>query len=268
MSWWWSVFVLEIKKILAYRAVFWVDFFLSTFAHVLIAYVMWKSIYEFEGVTQIRGYSLPAMTFYYLSASLVEKVNQGAGWRAGASVDIYEGSLSKYLLFPLGFVNFKVATHFAHVLMNWAKALLGFVFFSLIFGVESQLSISVVDFLYAFSLTLLGAYLWLMISLFIDCVAFWADNVWSLQVMFKFLSQMLGGAMVPLALFPEAWKPVIKVMPFLSLFHYPISALMGSMNGPVFLEALAVGVFWIVAFRLFLEVLWRRGLKNYSGVGV
>ena len=35
-------------------------------------------------------------------------------------------------------------------------------------------------------------------------VAFWADNVWSLMVTQRFVSALLGGAMLPLAVFPES----------------------------------------------------------------
>ena len=55
----------------------------------------------------------------------------------------------------------------------------------------------------------------------VHCLSFWAENVWSLLVSLRFVSNLLGGFLVPLAAWPEAFHPVLHALPFRHLFSEP-----------------------------------------------
>ena len=268
MSWWIQVYLNEFKKVAVYKALFWFDFVISTFSHVLIAYFLWEAIFTSKGVTEMNGYTLKGIVFYYLISTLVEKLNHGAGWRAGASMDIYEGGLTKFLVYPLSYLNYKSATHASFFCVNWLKSLVGVGAFIFLFGVPSDVPLSWTALGLGFVLTVLSAYMQLVLGLMIDGVAFWADNVWSLQVMLRFVSQLLGGALIPLVLFPDSWRVVAEKLPFVCLFANPVQTLMGKMPVEQSLWACLVAIVWIGIFLAALRIVWSRGYKEYSGVGV
>ncbi len=268
MNWWLSVVSNEFKKVFMYKALFWFDFFISTTAHVFISYLLWDAIFESQSATEIKGYTLRGLVFYYLAATLVEKINQGAGWKAGASIEIYDGGLTRYLLYPVNFVRYKSASHFAHYLMNIIKALVGFAVFAIFFGMPAEVRLSFESVFMALLFTALSSYLYLLITLLVDFVAFWADNVWSLQVMIKFISQLLGGSLIPIVMFPQSWQEILVYLPFVSFFSNPVRALMGQMTWAEVPFAVGVSLFWIGVVHLLMTWVWNRGLRNYSGVGV
>jgi ABC-2 type transport system permease protein len=268
MKWWFQVFFNEFKKVVIYKVLFWFDFLLSTSSHVLISFFLWKAVFESQNVIEMSGYSLRGMVFYNLLSVLIEKINQGEGWKAGASIDIYDGGLTKYLVYPLSYLGFKCATHSTYFFVNWLKSLLGISIFVVAFGWAPEIPFSASGFFMGFILTALSAWLQILLCLSIDCVAFWADNVWSLQVMLRFVSQLLGGALIPLALIPEEYKPFIVRLPFVCLFSNPIQALMGRMSFAECFSAMLTALVWIGIAYLGLRWIWGRGLRVYTGVGV
>jgi ABC-type uncharacterized transport system permease subunit len=91
---------------ITYRADFWVNFFGQTLFSLTIAYFLWKSIFTSSNVTQMNGYNIEGMIFYYLIVPLIFRIQQGQGI-GFISREIYDGSLNKYLLlFITTIINF------------------------------------------------------------------------------------------------------------------------------------------------------------------
>ena len=99
-------------------------------------------------------------------------------------------------------------------------------------------------------------------------VAFWADNVWSLNVMLRFTSELLGGLMLPLSLFPDWAREALMWTPFPYLFYLPVMALMGDVGPGDFARAVTVSAAWVVICALAALAVWRRGTLAYTGVGI
>ena len=99
-------------------------------------------------------------------------------------------------------------------------------------------------------------------------VAFWADNVWSLNVMLRFTSELLGGMMLPLSLFPQWAQDVLVWTPFPYLFYVPVMTLLGrGRAGGVAAGRGRLGGLDRVERFVSLAV-WRRGTLAYTGVGI
>lgn len=269
MNWWFRVFSTEIQKLLAYRSVFWIDFFLPVFAHVLIAFFLWSSIFLGLGVDEIKGFKLLDLVFYYFLVSTLEKINMGVGWKSGMSDEIYTGQVNRYLVYPVGVFAYKAASYYAHFFFNWAKTLVALVVFVGVLGLPEGSGFGAYSLGAGLVLTAISAGIQMMISLVIDCVAFWADNVWSLHVMFRFVNNLLGGAMVPFVFFGSPLGDnILPFLPFASLIHFPIEALRGNLPLQTLALRIVQGLVWWGFFRVILELVWRRGLRRYSGVGI
>jgi ABC-2 type transport system permease protein len=233
-----------------------------------VAYFLWSSIFEGLGVDSIQGFKLTGLVFYYLLVTTLERVHQGAGWKYGTSEEIYSGALSRYLVYPVGFFAFKAASQYAHALVNWLKTFVAIGVFVWVFGLPEGVNLSWASLVQGLILSFLAVGLHMCMALFVDTGAFWADNVWSLHIMVRFLTQLLGAAMVPLAFFSLEIQNIFLKLPFVCLVHFPIQALLGNLSWAQFFSAAIQTVIWILGFRILFELTWVRGLKRYTGVGM
>src|SRR5204862_7635086 len=99
-------------------------------------------------------------------------------------------------------------------------------------------------------------------------VAFWADNVWTLNVMFRFASQMLGGFLLPLSLFPEWSRPALAALPFKYLYNFPAMTLIGRVSLAEWAAGMSIAIAWCFVIGGTSYVVWRRGTRQYTGVGI
>ena len=267
MRWAGQVFSLELRKTLSYRLDFWVQFLTPIVGQMGVSYFLWQAVFEAREVQTLGGMSFKAFLLYYLCVALVDKIVL-AGWRGGISNDIYEGSLSRYLVYPVSFFGYRLAIHFAGALFSVLQLLLVLLTWLLIFGAPPDLSLSAFSVAGGVGTAVLTSLLCFCMNCILDFVAFWADNVWSLQVMLRFAVQLLGGAMIPLSLFPERARQIVSWLPFPALISLPVRTLLGQVTWSEWTHAMLVALVWTGVFIFVMRVVWRRGLRQYSGVGL
>ena len=78
----------------------------------------------------------------------------------------------------------------------------------------------------------------------------------------------LGGGMIPIALFPNVLKSVLEYLPFSSLVSFPVLTFLGSYSFNAWIVELAVCIFWAAIFSLAALLIWNKGSREYSGVGI
>ena len=74
--------------------------------------------------------------------------------------------------------------------------------------------------------------------------------------------------MIPIQLFPQWGQEVLRFTPFPHVTNYPIISFQYGMDTAVWLENIAIGVAWWGLLQALIVVVWRRGLKQYAGVGI
>ena len=76
------------------------------------------------------------------------------------------------------------------------------------------------------------------------------------------------GAMVPLALFPDSLAQVLRWLPFACLYDLPVRTLLGQVGLAEWSRALLLGGSWCGVFYLAGMLVWSRGERSYTGVGI
>ena len=268
-SWAWvpHLFLIEIKKALNYRATFWIDFVFGTTAEMAVAYFVWKAVFEVRGVETMQGFGFTSLIYYYLFASLSAKISRGHD-RGYLSQDIYDGGLTRYLLYPLSFFGFKYVVHLTQQFLGIFQLLIAYLFLRLLLGNSPTGQLTVAHFLAGAGTCILAGYLHFVLVSCVELVAFWQDVVWNLLVMLRFIVGILGGAMIPLAFFPEWGRKIVALTPCPSIINFPVQTFLGQLTPAEWLaNAVHLGV-WSVIFTLLATCIWRRGSKRYTGVGI
>ena len=101
----------------------------------------------------------------------------------------------------------------------------------------------------------------------VGLLAFWTDQAAALGNLIFTLYIVLGGAVVPLDLFPASVQQALAFLPFAYLLNFPVEVLLGKLTGPAVLRGFVVQLLWILLVVGLRHLLWRNGLKRYSAVG-
>ena len=252
---------------MSYRVDFWLNVVVSFFTQLAVAYFLWLAVFGYTEAETIGGFTFEGMVLYYVLAILLGRIVRGQERELGVSQDIYEGALTKYLLYPTDYFGFKYAAQLGDLVPGMIQLVL-FGLLSLTFLDPSALTITPASALRAAVLVALANLLSFLLRFLIMLVAFWADNVWSLNVMLRFTSELLGGLMLPLTLFPQWAQDLLAWTPFPYLFYVPVMVLLGEVGPGGWAQAVVASAAWIVICALAALAVWRRGTLAYTGVGI
>jgi ABC-2 type transport system permease protein len=96
-------------------------------------------------------------------------------------------------------------------------------------------------------------------------LAFWTERANAIENFWFLFYLFFSGLIAPLEMFPERVREVVLWTPFPYLIHFPAALLIGI---PVeVVRGLLVILGWGLLFFVLNRWLWRRGLKQYSGMG-
>ena len=265
--WFASAFSLELRNLIAYRLDFWLFFLGTSMITFFIAYYLWSAIYNATGADHIGGMKRDQMLCYYFLIPFVFKTISGFSFGMIAN-EIYSGDLNKFLLYPLSYLHFKLATNYAYFCFALLQLLLAWFFATWFWDYHGPSTWHGANVLAALIALSCANYCFFLLSSSVDLIAFWADNVWSLQVACRMIMTFLGGAVLPLELFPTSIQAVVSYLPFAYFFSFPTEILMGKISFFAYLRGIGTLLVWVMIISWIRKQMWERGSRNYTGVGI
>lgn len=262
-----AVFAMEIRRITAYRADFWVNFLGQTGFALAIAYFLWSSIFATLGARELNGFTMKKMVIYYLLVPLVLRVQQGQSI-GSISREIYEGTLNKFLLYPINFFVYKVMAHIASAAFYIFQIFFVLALWKLFVGGESVFEFGILKALYFVSAMAAVSVVYFFLNSLSELIAFWAEYIWSLGVMLRFSVSFLGGALIPLGFFPEWSVQALKYTPFPYMVSFPMRVILEDVKWETFVFNMTALSLWGAVFAGCAALIWKAGKYRYSGVGI
>lgn len=260
---WARIYSVFAQDALAYRAVA-VIWILTDTVPALVMPLLWQA--SFNGRGQIKGFDPGEITAYYLVLLFVTNVVQcHQMWEMAQ--DIKEGRFSAYLIRPfsyrtmnyLSFLAWRiqrtvlfvpvllVTLHLFRDQLRGSDFEIGWPFFAaLILG-------HFVSFFITYAFGLLALFFVETRSLF---------NFWYLPLI------LFSGQIAPLAMFPPAMQTIARLLPFRYTIALPTEIFLGRVSGTQALQGLCAQIAWIAVAWGIGHVLWRTGLKRFTGVGL
>jgi ABC-type uncharacterized transport system permease subunit len=260
---------LEARRSITYRADFWIQAVLVFLAELALAWFLWLGVFETSGSATIGGFTFAEAVRYTLLVALLAKVVRGGTGLEGAiAQELYDGSFSRYRIYPVSYYAFKYAQNLGSLVPALIQCVLfGGIWLTLQGGVGFD-GITLAGAAMALVSVAVANMLHFAIAWPNQGVGFWAENVWSLMVALRFVGGLLGGVLLPLSTFPDVVRPVVEWLPFRFLFSFPIEVLTGAAGPAAWLQGTAVALGWWVVFRLVGVWVWARGGLTYSGAGM
>lgn len=261
------VFNAETKRLISYRVQFWCELVLSTAVEVLVTIAVWRAVFASRSAQQIGGYTLNEMLVYVILAVFFGMVTRGSGTGTFAR-DIYDGSLTKYLVYPLSVYSYKLGTYLPRSFFAFVGACLA-LFGILFLGYwPIELSLTVISVLAGIIALFLATLLFFLMLFCVEVIAFWVEHVWALSVILTFSTMLLSGKWIPLDLFPVPLQQLLAYSPFPYIVFFPLNVFMGRVPSAEILPGMAILMLWIGIIFCIGQLLYRRGLRSYTGVGI
>lgn len=267
LSWPAKVFSLELRNILAYRADFWLNFFGTVLFNLAISYFLWSSIFLVNDIQEIKGMNINFLLFYYFVVPMNSRIVGQAEFGL-ISQEVFSGGLNKYLLYPLSFLQYVYVKALTQFFFQFMQLLLGIFLFSLFLEIPNQIILSPTNFIFCFLAMLLSHLCYFFLGSCMEMVSFWTDHTWTLMVMLRFIAHFLGGAMVPIILFPEWATDLIYWTPFPYFLTAPYYLLIGQDLPFSFYQFILVTFIWSSVFYGAAKLTWKKGTHQYTGIGI
>lgn len=264
----WNIFTVEARKRMSYRADFWINSIAGILVNVSVFWFLTHAMFAASGKSSLAGYSPRGMILYYVFVILIGRIVQSNEMELGISQDIYEGTLNRYLLYPVTYRAVKFAEQTGALAPQFVQLVVFGAVAPLIIGIPPEVHITPASVVMGLVALALANVLHYLVIFPIQAVAFWADNVWSLLVAERIAISLLGGLLLPLDLFPAWARELLSWLPFPYMFSFPVRALMGKLSVAEWATGLGVAGAWCGVAALVGQWVWRRGDLQYTGVGI
>jgi ABC-2 type transport system permease protein len=96
-----------------------------------------------------------------------------------------------------------------------------------------------------------------LLNFLMNAVAFWTLETFAIQLMVRWVSDLLSGQVVPLIFFPGFLQKIVLALPFAAIYSTPLLIYLGTIRPHDYPAAFAAQAAWLVGFALLAAFVWR-----------
>jgi len=261
---WRAVFSIYFQDGIAYRSsgIIWV---LTDVTTAITMPVIWIAAAHSNGGT-VGGFSVSQMVTYYLAMLLLNCfITSHVMWEI--AMEVKEGQFSTALLRPISYYQFAFLRSLAWRIIRPAL----FLPFLLVIGLMFRgfLTASTFHVTPAFlTSVVLGHLVSFTFVMAMAPIAFFTQEVYSIFEIYYIPQMLLSGSMFPISVLPGWLAAVPKALPFYYTIGAPTDIVVGRISGANAWHTVAIQAAWVVTLYTVGKLLWRAGLRRYSGVGM
>ena len=117
--------------------------------------------------------------------------------------------------------------------------------------------------LVAFALSFVLGYLVnFTLNFLMNAVAFWTLETFAIQLMVRWVSDLLSGQIVPLIFFPGTLQQIVLALPFAAIYSTPLLIYLGTIPPSGYALAFTVQLAWFAAFAVIAGIVWRAAQRR------
>ncbi len=183
------------------------------------------------------------------------------------AMEIKEGQFSTMLLRPMSFYQLNFFRNLSWRVIR--PVLFAPFFFALLFAYRGLLTHAVVHVSPAFLLSVfMGHLVSFTFVMMMAMLALFTQEVTSIFELYYIPMLFLSGQLFPIAMLPDWAGKLAKLFPFYFMTGAPTEILIGRVTGSGITNVLMTQAAWIAVCYVVSRVLWSKGLKHYTGVGM
>lgn len=231
--------------------------------HALIETLLWLALFQAVDSTTIAGFSKENYLSYVLWAAFIARISTSWMFEFRMVEEIDSGAVNSILARPISFFEYYLSQLLGYKMITTAFSLTIPLGIHFIWGspvILSRLPAVLVMVLYYLVLVHI-------MSICICSMAFYFNRVHSFTVAKNLTLWIISGELFPLDLTPEPYRSFLLSLPFSSSVYVPVAYLIGRIEVDAFVHGFYTITYGIVVLGAFAYLLWRQGLRSYSGTG-
>jgi ABC-2 type transport system permease protein len=259
------IFLLHMQETFALRSRSLVWFLIEIF-NPLMYFLYWSSAYREKGVL-FGGWNLSSVATYYFlliiaSAFLMVHIEEGISY-----LDIQQGGLSKYLLKPFSYIQIKFIEELPWRLLQGVFGVMLVIAFRSVLGNFVVLVDTLPGILLSLAILVSGYILSFVFKMIVGISALWITDYSGLQEVIEAIMIVFAGLLMPLEFFSPILQRIAFSLPFSYMIYYPVVAFQGKLDMMMSLRVLGAQLVWIMVFIVTYQVMWKKGVRLFTGLG-
>lgn len=260
----WEVSKIYMKAQLAWRAdvIFNMIF---TITKILFAYLLWGII--FQDKDMVGQFTFHGMLSYYIISSFLSQLEMSEGISKEIHDRIRNGTFSKYMVIPVGIEKYFLAMEVGVVLFYIAFDFIAAAVWTFVFRIQLVFTKDLWVVVCALIMIVLGMYFMVQLNYFLGLLTLKYQGIGTFLMIKNNLVALITGSIVPLALFPEVVINIMRMLPFYYVTYLPTMLLTGLCQDEA-LYGVIVILCWCIVMQLLINVVWKKYIRKYDGVGI
>jgi ABC-2 type transport system permease protein len=241
------------KKAFAREATYRVEVFSNVGSLILRIYLLrsvWTALYAQNAAP--AGIPLHAMITYATVAMLMSLLLEIDGSRLIRD-KLREGSIATDLMKPISLPLYFFSDGFGKVVFHALLVVPSLLFALLLVRVDLPSPAAGAAFALTFAIAYLVNY---AINFVMNSVAFWTLETFALQLMIRWISDLLSGQLIPLTLFPGLLGRIVEDLPFAAIYSTPLRIYIGDLPAAAWPAAIGTQLLWLAVFSGLSAVIW------------
>ncbi len=247
------------KKAFSREATYRVEVFTnlgSVIGRVYILRSLWTALYRQNASP--AGIPLHAMLTYATVALLMALILEVDGTRA-IREKVREGTIATDLMKPINLPLYFFSDGFGMTAFSALLVIPGTILALFVVHIDLPGPLAALAFIISFAL---GYVVNFLLNFLMNAVAFWTLETFAIQLMVRWISDLLSGQLIPLLFFPGLLQRLVLGLPFAAIYSTPLLIYVGTIPPQDYLRAIALQVLWLVIFAALAIVVWRAAARR------
>jgi ABC-2 type transport system permease protein len=247
------------KKAFAREATYRMEVFTNVGSLLIRLYLMkmvWTALYAQNAAP--AGVPLHAIITYTTIALLMSLVLEIDGTRIIRD-RVREGSIATDLMKPINLPLYFFSDGFGQTLLHGMLIVPALALALFIVKVDVPPPAALAAFAFSFAL---GYAVNFLLNFLMNAIAFWTLETFAIQLIVRWVSDLLGGQIVPLIFFPGTLQKVVLALPFAAVYSTPLLIYVGTIPPHAYPAAFATQLAWGAGFSVLATFVWRGALKR------
>ncbi len=255
---------LGIVSNLEYRFNFIIDAFIQPILSVGVEVLLWIAIFKTaDSSGLIGGFAKENYLAYALWAPFLGRIAISWMYESMMVEEVVSGSINTILSRPISFFEYYLSQTMGYKVITTLFSMTVPLFASLYF----KLPVHYDRLIPAFMLVVYYLLLVHTMSFLVSTLGFYLTRVRSFTLLKNLSLMLLGGELVPIDLMPKYLSDILLSLPFSSGVYVPLALITGRADYNLLYRGFFNITWGLAATGLLSVILWKRGVREYTGTG-
>ncbi len=228
-----------------------------------IEILLWSAIFFSSGQNEIAGFTREYYLAYALWSAFISRITVSWMYEFRMVDDVDTGAINSLLVRPISFFEYYLSQLLAYKLLTTLISIFVPISVGLYFHLPLELKrLPLVLLMIVYYLVFLHT-----VSFCVACFAFFFNRVYSLVAAKNLFIMLLTGEILPVDMIPSPLKEFLLKLPFVAAAYLPVAYLTGRIGDDLFMTGFFNITLGLIVLGTVAAVLWKSGLKKYSGTG-